>query len=181
MSEAALRQLCRERTGLHNLLVFDDIVVFREVYCEIAKAALPNNEILIIMTYFETPDQVKFYLREAGVNVDLYGKTGSLFVIDSVEQFFGTNPTDTLRFIELLNKKVRREGKKGVIAIIDMDAFFHLQDAGLEKYELEVPSGTAGGDAFLCLLCAYHRGNFERLDPATQKAITSRHSARAGI
>ena len=62
----------------------------------------------MILTYFETAEKVKYYLKEAGVDVEFYGRTDSLFVTDSVEQFFGMTVENTLRFIELLHTATPR-------------------------------------------------------------------------
>jgi hypothetical protein len=176
-----MRQLCPEHgEGIHSAVMFDEIGKFREFYCEAAKTTLQNDEVLMILTYFETADTVKYYLREAGVDVDLYGRADSLFVIDSVEQFFGSTVENTLRFIELLNKKARRQGRKGLAVIVDMDAFFHLKEEGLVRYERSIlPKDNQ--DKFTCMVCAYHRSNFEKIPKGTQETILKQHSVHVAL
>lgn len=176
----SMRQLCPEQEGesIHSILVYDEIEKFREFYCEAAKTTLQNDEVLMILTYFETADTVKYYLKEAGVDVEFYSRSDSLFVIDSVEQFFGSTVENTLRFIELLNKKARRQGRKGLAVIVDMDAFFHLKGEGLERYERFV-APKSNSDKFTCMVCAYHKGNFEKLPKRTQDIILKQHFVQA--
>lgn len=180
MLQHTLSEVCAKSAGTHNILVYDDIEAFRECYCEAAKHILPSSEILLILTYFDTIDRVKFYLREVGVDVDYYSSTDSLFIIDSVQQFFGSEAVTVIKFIELLNKRSRREGRQGVTAIVDMDVFFHLHDdSKISAYESLI-SPTGNEARFSCLLCAYHRDNFDRLDEAVRRSILAQHSTDLG-
>lgn len=177
----SMRQLCPEQgESIHSVVMFDEIGKFREFYCEAAKTTLQNDEALMILTYFETADTVKYYLREAGVDVDLYERADSLFVIDSVEQLFGSTVENTLRFVELLNKKARRQGRKGLAIIADMDAFFHLKEEGLARYEQSIHPKD-NHDKFTCMICAYHKGNFEKLPKETQELILKQHYVHANL
>jgi hypothetical protein len=143
--------ICSQGPGSHNILIYDRIEAFRECYCEAARRVLPSGQILLILTYFDTVDNVKFYLREAGVDVEYHAGTDSLFVIDSVQQFFGSEAATIIKFIELLNKKSRRMGGHGVTAIVDMDAFFHLDDGrNIESYESLIPRGATGRRSLAC-------------------------------
>src|ERR687896_451033 len=54
--------------GSHNLLVYDDLKTFREIYARCSRALLPQNEIVIIATQYETINSVKNNLQLAGVN-----------------------------------------------------------------------------------------------------------------
>ena len=175
----SMRQLCPEQgESIHSIFVYDEIEKFREFYCEAAKTTLQNDEVLMILTYFETADTVKYYLKEAGVDVEFYSRADSLFVIDSVAQFFGSTVENTLRFIELLNRKAKRHGRKGLAVVVDMDAFFHLKGAGLERYERFI-APKSSSDKFTCMVCTYHKGNFEKLPKETQQIILRQHFVQA--
>ncbi|MEW5841397.1 MEDS domain-containing protein [Nitrososphaera sp.] len=170
-----MKSMCSRADGPHILLVYEDIESFREAYCNAAKAALPDDQILLILTYYETPETVKFYLAEAGIDVDRYARTESLFVIDSAQQFFNGSIEYALRFIELLHRKARHRGRKGVAVVAAMDAFFYLGDRDLaERFEeMVLPAGNPG--KFTCLLCAYHRDTWGALSGPAQKRIRAQH------
>ncbi len=51
--------------GEHNIIIYDDHYTLREVYCRSAKKALEkNNEIMLIVTTYETPNTVRQMLGE---------------------------------------------------------------------------------------------------------------------
>src|SRR6188472_2268907 len=92
--------------GSHSILVYPNIETLREAYSRYAKKQLEdNNEIVVILPYYETTDKVRKTLTDgfvtiadgndaaAAVNdnesnnvidVRKYEKEGSLMIIDSV-------------------------------------------------------------------------------------------------
>ncbi len=74
--------------GEHNVIIYDDLYTLREVYCRSAKKALEkNNEIILIVTTYETPNMVKRMLGEYEVDAKKYESDGSLIIIDSVQAY----------------------------------------------------------------------------------------------
>lgn len=171
-----LKRLCNhEETGLHYMLLYDDIDLLRQVYCTAAKNVLENNGVLLILSYFETPPKVNYYLDSFGVDVEFYHRTDSLFIVDSVEQFFNSSAEDVVRFIELINKKAIRQGKSGVTAIIDMDALFHFDIKGQSERFESLIGPRDNQTKFRCLLCAYHKSRFDKLNEEVQNFLHNRH------
>src|SRR5688572_8874761 len=137
-----LKQLAQIQFGEHNILVYDDIASFRQIYSNHAKKRLEDNEIVLLLPYFESVDSVKFYLQEAGVDVEQFSKDGSLVIVDSVEQFFGEGK-DFFYFLGILEKKAKENGKEGISVIADMNAFYQIYDEGrLVKYETSIQPKT---------------------------------------
>jgi hypothetical protein len=67
----------------HNIIVYDDVYTLREVYCRSAKNALEkNNEIMLIVTTYGTPNTVREMLREYEIDVKKYECDGALVIID---------------------------------------------------------------------------------------------------
>ena len=67
----------------HNLLIYEDLYTLREIYCRFAKMALEkNNEIMLIVTTYETPRTVRDMLSEYDINVQKHESNGSLVMID---------------------------------------------------------------------------------------------------
>jgi DcmR-like sensory protein len=168
-----LKQLAQIQFGEHNILVYDDIASFRQIYSNHAKKRLEGNEIVLLLPYFESVDSVKFYLQEAGVDVEQLSRDGSLVIVDSVEQFFGEGK-DFLYFLGILEKKAKENGKEGISVIADMNAFYQIYDESrLIKYETSIQPKT---DAkYSSLLCSYQRTNFDRLAKSARELILAQH------
>jgi hypothetical protein len=92
--------------------VYPDIETLRETYSRYAKSQLEdNNEIVLILPYYETANDVRKTLSEGFVNmadgndaaarndtrsnsiidVRKYEKEGSLMIVDSVKGYFGSD------------------------------------------------------------------------------------------
>jgi hypothetical protein len=57
----------------HNILIYDDLYRLREIYCRSAKIALEkNNEIMPIVSTYETPKTVREMLTEYEIDVKKY-------------------------------------------------------------------------------------------------------------
>lgn len=168
-----LRQLAQIQFGEHNILVYEDITSFRQIYSNHARKRLEDNEIVMLLPYFENVDSVKFYLQEAGVDVEQRSRDGSLVIVDSVEQFFGEGK-DFLYFLSILEKKAKEKGKEGISVIADMDAFYQVYDENrLVKYETSIQPKT--DTKYSSLLCSYQRTNFNRLTKSARELILAQH------
>jgi len=168
-----LEQLTQIQFGEHNILVYDDTTMFRQIYCDYTKRRLEENEIVLLLPYFETVESVKFYLQEVAINVDQYSKDGSLVIVDSVEKFFGGGK-DFLYFLGIIEKNAREKGKKGISVVADMDAFYQLYNEDkLIKYETSIEPKTE--TKYSSLLCSYQKDNFNRLTKHAQDLILAQH------
>src|SRR5947208_7068031 len=110
-----LDRLTHAEYGTHSILVYPNIETLRETYSRYAKMQLEdNNEIVLILPYYETADKVRKILSEGVVNniadgddsvvaaavngtknnsiidVEKYEKEGSLIIMDSVRGYFGS-------------------------------------------------------------------------------------------
>jgi hypothetical protein len=111
-----LDHLTHAEYGTHSILVYPNIETLRETYSRYAKMQLEdNNEIVLILPYYETADKVRKILSEGVVNniadgddsvvaaavngtknnsiidVGKYEKEGSLMIVDSVKGYFGSD------------------------------------------------------------------------------------------
>src|SRR5215212_3115238 len=87
----------------HNLLIYEDFYTLREIYCRFAKKALEkNNEIMLIVTTYETPHTVRDMISEYDIDVQKHESNGSLVIIDSVQGYQVANFYGVLRLIESL-------------------------------------------------------------------------------
>ena len=111
-----LDHLFHAEYGTHSILVYPNIETLRETYSRYVKMQLEdNNEIVLILPYYETANNVRKILSEGFVNniadgndsvvvvaavngtknnsiidVEKYEKEGSLIIMDSVRGYFGS-------------------------------------------------------------------------------------------
>jgi hypothetical protein len=65
----------------HNILIYNDLKAFREIYSQCSRAVLPENEIVVIATQYDTTSDVKNTLRLGGIDVGKYLKKHSLLLM----------------------------------------------------------------------------------------------------
>jgi MEDS: MEthanogen/methylotroph, DcmR Sensory domain len=110
-----LDHLAHAEYGTHSILVYPNIETLRETYSKYVKSQLEdNNEIVLILPYYETANKVRKTLSGGFVNnidngndsvvaaavndtkstsiidVGKYEKEGSLIIMDSVKGYFGS-------------------------------------------------------------------------------------------
>ena len=129
--------------------------------------ALENNEAVIILSYYETRDDVLTYLRELDIDVYRFEKKErSLLIIDSVEDYFGS-PKDFLFYLNLMNSKVSKRNKRGILVLMDVGFHYRVSTQtqkginSLMEYEEILP---AKPDLNVKILCLYHVKDFDTLN-----------------
>jgi hypothetical protein len=150
-----LEHLNKAECGTHSILVYPNIEMLRETYSRYVKTQLQdNNEIVLLLPYYETANKVRKTLSEGFVNnvadgkgndansndtngnstidVGKYEKEGSLIIMDSVKGYFGSdnnyddnNNIDLMGFVKQLVKKAESSCKNGVSVIADLGSFYH--------------------------------------------------------
>jgi hypothetical protein len=193
--------------GSHSILVYPNIETLRETYSRYAKSQLEdNNEIVLILPYYETADKVRKILSEGFVNmadgddaaavndarsnsiidVGKYEKEGSLIIMDSVKGYFGSDSNyegedRLMSFFKQLVKKAESLGKNGVSVIADLGSFYHLQSNNatekLFEHELSLPSRYDGMK--FKGFCAYHKADFDKRFTEEQKQKLLDHHSKA--
>lgn len=57
---------------------------FRDIYSRYCKTALENNEIVLLLTYYETIDNVRQTLKEIAIDTEKYEKERSLMIVHDI-------------------------------------------------------------------------------------------------
>jgi hypothetical protein len=178
--------------GTHGLVVYPDLKTIREIYSHYTKMQLDNNEMVLILPYYETTDMVRlalsgmdFYCDKgnypfgySGIDVSKYEKEGSLMIKDSLEGYFPPeersrfhNSNDLLQgevglmtFIDILLKHAERRRKAGITVLADMGSFHHhYYEKGNQKLvEYERSLSKKFDGMNLKGFCLYHQRDFER-------------------
>jgi hypothetical protein len=196
----ALDAIKESQTGTHCLIVYPDIPSLRAIYSKYAKLQLEdNNEIVLILTYYDTPDMIRRVLSGQnsndyrrlfpGINVEKYEKEGSLIIRDSVKanidsfqekreeeyEQYTNNAKKTMNlmtFLGILDKHATRQRKSGTTVLLDMGLFHHsVYDHQIRRLEkFEATIPNNYNGKNLKVFCLYHQRDFERRFNLEQQA-----------
>ncbi len=185
-SNDILKQLRQAEYGAHYIIVYYDMMTLRQIYAGYIKTQLEyNNELVLILPYYETTETVRSVLSENHssnggniIDVRKYEKEGSLIIIDAAEAYFSSD-TDLMSFVEKLAKQAQSSGKKGISVIADLASFYHFNRIDkLIEYEISLP--TKYDDKMkLKGFCFYHQEDFDRRLSKEEKQKLVEHHEKA--
>jgi hypothetical protein len=150
-TDGILEHVIKAEYGAHYLLIHPELNSLRELYSTSIKTKLKdNNEIVLILTYYEPPDNLRKILSNTIDDLRKYENEGSLIIMDSLKGYFGldsrglgidigagnsnndtrnSNNNDTvnalMRLLEEVIKRAESLGKNGVSVFADMASFYH--------------------------------------------------------
>jgi len=160
--------------GSHNLLIYNDLKKFREIYSQCIRALLAEkNELVVIATQYDSIPEVKNNLRLAGIDVDSYINQGSLFILDAQQGYQGVDSKGTWKFAMSLLSRAKKEGRHGVTWFGDLGSFFSFEKIEeLMQYELWCPQKYEDN---MKTVCCYHSQDFENLSETQQQTLFDHH------
>jgi len=163
----------------HVVLIYPNLYALREIYSHYCNIALKNNELVLILTYYQTAECIRLTLKELDIDVEKYEKENDLIIIqDSIETHSGYTE-DFLSLLKTLDKQQEKRGKKGLSVIADMGVFFHFQynkdvlidfESSLPKFDMNVKR-----------ICTYHAGDFERFEQYEKDNLIKSHHRRIKV
>ena len=172
----AAQELHKSEFGSHFLVIYHDLDTFRELYSLYAKAALKDNEIVVILPFYETVNNVRSILSEdsACIDVGKYEKEQSLLIIDSLKSYFGSQE-GLMPFVKKIVEFAKVSGRSGVSVIGDMGPFFYYgKNDGLLHYETTtLPTRFEGIN--LKGICTYHRQDFKKFSEKEKGMLLNHH------
>ena len=157
----------------------------RDIYSYYAKVKLEyNNEIVLILPYYETTEMVRSILSGENKNdqsniidVRKYEKEGSLIIIDSVKAYFGSD-IDLMSFVARLAKKAQNSGKNGISVISDLASFYYYDQIDkLIEHEMSLPT-KYDDEMKLKGFCFYHQEDFNKRFSKEQKQKLLEHHGK---
>ena len=185
-SNDVLKQLRQAEYGAHYIIVYYDMMTLRQLYTGYIKTQLEyNNELVLILPYYETTETVRSVLSENHssnegniIDVRKYEKQGSLIIIDSAEAYF-TSDNNLMSFVEKLAKQAQTSGRNGISVIADLASFYYFNRIDkLIEYEMSLP--TKYDDKMkLKGFCFYHREDFDRRLSKEEKQKLVEHHDKA--
>jgi MEDS: MEthanogen/methylotroph, DcmR Sensory domain len=169
-----LRQI--ESSG-HVVLVYPNMETLRQIYAHYCRTALENNELVLLLTYYETADSVRHTLTEVGIDVNRYEKERALMIIEDITKTYFGSGQDFLFFLKILNKQQEKRGKNGISVIADMGIFYHFNNNNnaLFRFERSLPTKF---DIRLKRFCYYHIHDFDRLEEKEKQDLLEQHYLR---
>jgi hypothetical protein len=158
----------------HNMLIYPDLTTYRKVYSESAKLALDNNEVVLLVTTYDSFDRIKDSLTQAGISVNNEIKNGNLVILDAVKEY-QIDTHGALKFATTLAKRAESDRKSGVFGLTEMGSFFIVERiASLLEYERSLPKKWELNN--FKSACTYHNGDFATLPKQQQETIISAHN-----
>ena len=169
----AVNQIIQAEYCSHYLIVYPDLTTLREMYSKyIQKQINENNETILINPFYETTDSVRQILSKNGINVSKYEKEKGLVIIDSLQEYFGSQP-DMLFKRNLVNY-AKQTGKNGISIIGDIGAYPHKSKHNdLVDYELSLPTEF---DVDMKGFCLYHQKDFNKFSDKQKQELIKHHS-----
>jgi hypothetical protein len=174
--ENAVEWLSHSKYGEHNMLVYSSLDEFREIYSDYCRIALQNNEVVLLISHYETINAVREALSRE-INVSKYEVEGTLVIVDTEKAFQKSDDVyNILLMINLLTKRAESMQKHGLSMIADAGSFFlHEKLEELVKHELSVPPELG----IRCkAICCYHKGDFGSLSEQQKKELLDHHNRR---
>jgi hypothetical protein len=175
--------------GENGIIIYPTLRTFRQIYTKYAKEQLEKEDnsnskhsepslprIILIATFYETPDSVKHHLSVVGVkDIQSLIDNGSLVIVDAFSSYY-PDVSGMKKLVASLSDRAKREGRVGVTAIVDMGFFFLFGGDGrateLINYEASLAPKTEGGNVkgFSC----YHGGNYTTLKDSQKEELAQK-------
>jgi len=168
----AVNQIIQAEYCSHYLIVYPDLTTLREMYSKyIQKQINENNETILINPFYGTTDSVRQILSKNGIDVSKYEKEKGLVIIDSLQEYFGSQP-DMLFKRNLVNY-AKQTGKNGISIIGDIGAYPHKSKHNdLVDYELSLPTEF---DVDMKGFCLYHQKDFNKFSDKQKQELIKHH------
>jgi hypothetical protein len=159
--------------GAHNILIYNDLKAFREIYSQYSRAVLPENEIVVIATQYDTTSDVKNTLRLGGIDVEKYLNQEALFIVDAQQRYQDAGGIGIWKLYKSLISRAKKEDRRGVTFFGDLGSFFGFEKIEeLMQYELSLPQKY---EDTLKGICCYHLKDFENLSETQQQTLFDHH------
>jgi MEDS: MEthanogen/methylotroph, DcmR Sensory domain len=175
-AEEISKELRESERGSHFLIEYPDLPTLREMYSHYVRSAVPDdNEIVVVLPFYETTDNVRRILSEDSARIDVrrYEKEQRLLIMDSLKGYFGS-VGGLMPFVKQTVDFAKNSGRENVSVIGDMGPFFHYgKENDLVEYEMQLPRKF---DMNLKGLCLYHERDFARFSEVEKQQLLKHHN-----
>jgi len=170
--------------GKHNAILYSSTTVLHQLlikYCRISLES--SNKILLILTYYDSIENILKALRDVDSNIESRRKDGSLVVRESAKAYFNLADelVDIMIMIRMLLQRRRKLGKVGLTVISDMGIFFHKKRFfDLISHETRLSLGSNDIHE-VKLICCYEKLGLSLLTQEQTRQILSIHNKILGF
>jgi hypothetical protein len=176
-------QLKHAEVGAHYIVIYPDLRALREIYSHYIKTAIEeNNEVVVMISHYESADNFKRILSStnsnnstAGVNPDKYEKEGSLVILDS-KSFFDL---DYNSFIKNLLNRAKSMNRNDVCILVDNRLLFDLRR--IKEFIQNETSMPVKFDINLKRICMVLRQDFDTLTEEQKRKLLTHHGKHLQI
>ena len=177
-----VEQLATITYGDHIVLIYPNQYSYREIYSSYCKTALENNEIVLLLTYYETIDGVRQTLKEIGIDTEKYEKERSLMIVQDITKTYFGSANDFLLFIKIFDKHQEKRGKNGISVFVDMGVFFHHPQNNKKNLVIEFERSLGSKfDTKLKRFCNYHKKDFDRFEEHEKGNLLKAHHIKITV
>ena len=167
------QELKKSAFGAHFLVIYPNLSTLREMYSYYVKSALSDegNEIVLVLPFLETVNNVRRILSENSTNIDVrkYEKEQSLLIMDSLKSYFGLQ-NGLIPFVIQTIEYANTSGRSGLSVLADMGSFFYYDKKDdLLQYEIALPFKYKNMN--LKWFCVYHKLDFDRMLTENERQI----------
>lgn len=160
--------------GEHNALLYSSITALHQLLIEYCRISLKSsNEILLILTSYDSIENLLKALRVVDSNLDSRQKNGSLVIRDSAKVYFNLADelVDIMIMIRMLLQRKRKLGKDGLTVICDMGIFFHKKRiVDLVSHETRLSLGSSDFKE-VRMICCYDKPSLSLLTQQSQQIL----------
>ena len=180
-----VKELNQTQYGEHVMVIHPRVSTLSKAYSHYTKNQLVNNnEIVLLLPYYETVDEVKKNLSSKSngngsgsssnnIDVQKHHNEGALIIVDSVKAHFRSDP-DINSFISELEKDAKSKGKNGISILVDMASHYHFGNIDdVVGHELSLPSRYH--NMKIKRFCIYHEKDFGRLKEEQKQSLRKHH------
>jgi hypothetical protein len=169
------------------MVIHPRISALSKAYSHYTKNQLVNNnEVVLLLPYYETIDEVKNNLStksngndndntssSGNIDVEKHGKEGSLIIVDGVKAHFRSD-LNIMSLIDALEKDAKNKGKSGISIFVDMASHYHFGKIDdVVDHELSLPSRYH--NMKIKRFCIYHEKDFGRLKEEQKQSLRKHH------
>jgi len=181
-SSEIVEQLPTIAYGNHIVLIYPNLYSLREIYSRYCKTALENNEVVLLLTYYETIDCVRQTLKEIGIDTEKYEKERSLMIVQDITRTYFGSANDFLFFIKIFDKHQEKRGRNGISVFADMGVSFHHPQYDKKDLVLEFERSLGSKfDTKLKRFCNYHKKDFDRFEAHEKDNLLKSHHIKINM
>jgi hypothetical protein len=176
--EEVLLKLLSVRPGEHNIVIYEDLHDFGDIYSEYCKQLLENkNYVVFLLIFSEDNHTVIENLERVGIDTNTRLNDGSLLIEEAAFDFF-CSKNAMLHYFARLKGYSKNIGKDGLVILLDINCLYLFGDneaTELLQFETNIIEGSHLFLSSSSLLCCYPLAVIGKLKDNRNKINSTHH------